>query len=64
MKNEEHATVCSNAQLMILGEFGSLSWNSSEDKLVYVAEKKLPKTSSYFTEPKKTTDQAEAPISV
>lgn len=30
------------------GVFGCLSWNSAESHILYVAERKLPKTKSYF----------------
>ncbi|XP_014770020.1 acylamino-acid-releasing enzyme isoform X1 [Octopus bimaculoides] len=30
------------------GQFGSLEWSATEKRLVYIAEKKLPKATSYF----------------
>lgn len=50
--------------LWILGEFGSLSWNKAEDKILYVAEKNPPKTSSYFKEQKKSSDDKDQPTPV
>lgn len=38
--------------LLYLGAFGSLAWNKSEDKIAYVAEKRIPKSVSYFTDSK------------
>ena len=37
---------------MFIGQFGSLVWSASEKYLLYVAEKKLPKTVSYFEKQK------------
>ena len=49
---------------MSKGAFGALSWNSAEDKIAYVAEKKQPKTVSYFTVTKNGLDEKEKPIAV
>ncbi len=38
---------------MILETFGSLCWSRQEDKVAYIAEKKLPKTAPFY-EQKKT----------
>lgn len=32
----------------LTGQFGSLEWSATEKQLVYIAEKKLPKATSYF----------------
>lgn len=41
------------------GVFGVLAWSPSEHKLLYVAEKKTPKSKSYFSEAKaEATDKA------
>ena len=37
--------------------FGNLSWSSSEKQLVYIAEKKQAKTTSYFDSKYQTKDQ-------
>lgn len=34
--------------IFISGQFGSVMWSRSECHLLYVAEKKKPKTSSFF----------------
>ncbi|XP_038047744.1 acylamino-acid-releasing enzyme-like isoform X1 [Patiria miniata] len=39
--------------------FGSLAWDSSETRLVYIAEKKKPKTISYFDPKSQTNVQTE-----
>ena len=39
--------------------FGSLAWSSSETRLVYIAEKKKPKTISYFDPKSKKTKSEE-----
>ena len=34
--------------VIFAGEFGCLVWNHSETHLLYVAEKKVPESKSYF----------------
>lgn len=34
--------------------FGTLSWNDQEDKVVYIAEKTLPKTAPFYEQKAKT----------
>lgn len=41
-------------------QFGSLEWSHSETHLLYVAERKVPKTKSYFDE-KPETGSGSAP---
>ena len=41
------------------GEFGCFEWSPSETKLLYIAEKKRPKTASFFNA-KKTGDRDNA----
>ena len=41
--SEQHEKVYNND-----GQFGTLQWSYAETHLLYVAERKLPKTSSYF----------------
>ncbi|XP_067684751.1 acylamino-acid-releasing enzyme-like isoform X1 [Haliotis asinina] len=38
------------------GQFGCLEWSPSERYLVYIAEKKVPKTGSFFQEEKQSAD--------
>ncbi|XP_048257485.1 acylamino-acid-releasing enzyme-like isoform X2 [Haliotis rufescens] len=39
------------------GQFGCLEWSPSERYLVYIAEKKVPKTGSFFEEDKQPADE-------
>lgn len=52
LPEQRHGTVCAETS----GWFGSISWNMEESALVYCAEMKGPKTSSYF-EPKKNGEE-------
>ena len=45
-KEDKHGIVHSNSV------FGCLNWSNASDKLVYVAEKKVPKSKSYFEKSK------------
>lgn len=48
------------------GQFGSLCWSSSEKNLLYIAERKKPKSVSYFdSKPKKeVVEDGEKPVKV
>ncbi|KAF6031397.1 APEH [Bugula neritina] len=43
------------------GAFGSVAWNTTEDKIVYVAEKKKVESGSYFAKPSKCQDNPPEP---
>ncbi|XP_067934647.1 acylamino-acid-releasing enzyme-like [Watersipora subatra] len=54
---EKHGPIYGNDKA-----FGSLSWSWQEDKIAYVAEKKKPKSRSYFVESKKKDDEKDEAI--
>lgn len=43
---------------MIIEMFGTLNWSKSDDKIVYIAEKKQPKTAPFYQQ-KAQTDTKE-----
>ena len=47
-----------------VGAFGSVAWNTAEDKIVYVAEKKKVESASYFAKPSKCQDNPPEPVSL
>lgn len=41
-----------------VGEFGTLEWSPDETKIVYIAEKKVPKSEPFYKQkPKATADK-------
>ena len=46
------------------GQFGCLHWSKAEDKLLYVSERKTPKTVSFFDTKKTDKPEEEQPTRV
>ena len=49
---------------VVSGSFGCFEWSGREDKILYVAEKKYPKSVSYFTKETVTNDGEKKPDTV
>ena len=45
---------------LFIGEFGSFEWSTDEEKVLYIAEKKIPKSEPFLTtkSPNKKPEEA------
>ncbi|XP_078340359.1 acylamino-acid-releasing enzyme-like isoform X1 [Crassostrea virginica] len=56
LSQEKHGKICPKD-----GQFGCLHWSKAEDKLLYVSERKTPKTVSFFDTKKTDKPEEEQP---